>query len=881
MFNKIFPVRLRIVLFGLLTLGTVLFTVVQLFFYSASVEKRELNALEDLGEAVSGSAILTIVDLLLEEDYAGLDEICLGYAGNPLVTRAYVKTVDGKIVADSRAESLGQVAKKVPEGLLSGTRQYGMAHFENYLLFTRVVTFSGDTFGYVCLHISTENMSLHIRQSFRDALLTGGFLCGLGLLCSWFFSFLLIRPLEQMTSLVMEFSRGSGEKKVEPSGILEIHNLSSAFQLMKEKIENREQELRASEKKYKDIFDNALEGIFQGDADGNFITVNQRMAALFCYGSPEEFIREVGGFNEKFLVNMEDKLHLLSLLKKNGEVVQYELQLREKGGGKIWGSLNIRALYDRDGLVTYFEGSLEDISPQKESAEILADERERLGVTLRSIGDGVIATDRKGFVTLINRAGEEMTGWPLEEARGMPLEEVLRLVNGRNGEPCANPVEKAVSTGKIVEMAEHTILIARNGSRKFIADSGAPLRDKDSNIIGAVLVFRDVTNLLNMEQEQLKLKKLESLGTLAGGIAHDFNNILAAIVGNISLAMRHQYDEKALRNLEAANEAALRARDLTTQLLTFAKGGTPVKESASIGELVRGVADFVLHGSNVSCIYKIPEDVWLVEIDKGQISQVIQNLVINADHAMPDGGDLYIVCQNVAVDAISDDFPKVSDKYVRICVIDSGTGIPTNIVERIFDPYFSTKKEGSGLGLAICHSILSKHDGHISVDSMLGAGTTFSLFLPASKKQQMDIEGEVEEQNRPLRTKARIMVMDDDVMIRDIAREMLESLGHEVIDVCDGEEALSTFIMQREGGKAVDLTVMDLTIPGGMGGKEAVKKMLEIDKDAKVIVSSGYSNDPVMANFQQYGFVAAISKPYLLKDFVSAIARCLEAENVS
>jgi PAS domain S-box-containing protein len=871
------PIRLRVLLFALLTMGTFILTAVLMFSYSSSIKKQELTALVQLGEAVSGSAAPMIVDLIIEEDYARLDEICLGYAANPSVTVAYVADDQGRIIADSSALVLGKPLPTFPPPQQTQVSPLlFVEQLKHSALFMRTVVFEDKTFGFILLDISKEKMFTHLRQGQKRNLMIGALFCCLGLVTSWSLALLLIRPLEQMTMMAKDINSSEANLKINSSAILEIEDLANAFQRMRKRITQREHELLTSEKKYRDIFENALEGIFRASAEGNFTTVNPKMASLMGYASPEEFISDVGGLSNRFLLTPEDRHRLLSLLMKQGEVVRHEVQLKGKDQKIIWGSLNIRALYDEGGIVTSFEGLLEDISQQRESAEILADERERLGVTLRSIGDGVISTDREGLITLVNRAAEDMTGWSLDEALGRPLEEVLRLVNGMNGQPSANPVEKVIVSGQIAEMASHTLLIARDGSRKNIADSGAPIRDKDSNIIGVVLVFRDVTELYNMEQEQLKLKKLESLGTLAGGIAHDFNNILAAILGNIDLATHDKgLNEKTGRYLLAAQKASLRAKGLTTQLLTFAKGGTPIKKAASIGELVRESADFVLHGSNVSRTYQIADDLWMAEVDKGQISQVVQNLAINADHAMPIGGELTIHCENCPLEKIEDDFTKTSDYYVKITVTDTGLGIPANVLDQIFDPYFSTKQRGSGLGLSICHSIVTRHDGHIGVQSMPGTGTSFSLYLPASKDQRVS-PVRLEEEPSQNQYRSRIMLMDDDEVILDIAQEMLETLGHEVILACDGEEAIALFEKYRENGAPVDVIVMDLTIPGGMGGKEAVLRILDIDPDARVIVSSGYSNDPVMANYQQYGFAAAIDKPYLLQDFVKGIEKCLQ-----
>lgn len=741
-------VRLRMLLFVLLTLGTIILTAVLMFSYSSSMKKQNLATLVQLGEAVSGSAASLAVDFIIEEDYAGLDEICLGNTDNPSIVTARIADTQGKIIADSSARTLGQVFPGLPLSRQKGEAPFlSVQQHKQSLLLTRAVEFEENVFGYILLKISKEQMIDHLRQEQRSILLIGAFFCCTGLVISWFLALWLIRPLEQMTVMVENISMGKAAVGIKPSGIREIEHLAGAFLRMGEKVGRREKALLASEKQYRDIFENALEGIFQTTAEGYFTNVNPRMATLLGYSSPEELIAAIGGLGDQLLVSTRDWHRLFSLLKEQGGVVQHEVRLIGKEQQVIWGSLNVQTIYDENGIITGFEGLLEDITGQKAS-----------------------------------------------------------------------------------------------------------------------------------EQERLKLEKLESLGTLAGGIAHDFNNILAAILGNINMALHDgKLDEKTVQYLESAEKASCRAKGLTSQLLTFAKGGDPVKEAASIDEMVRDSAGFVLHGSNVSCTYQIPDDLWLVDVDKGQISQVIQNLVINADHAMPIGGDITICCENCSVDVIKEEFVKTSERYVKISVSDTGIGIPANVLDQIFDPYFSTKQQGSGLGLSICHSILAKHGGNITVQSVPGIFSTFTLYLPASKSQQLEISSQGEEEVANPEHRARIMIMDDEEMVRDITRVMLETLGHEVVLACDGEEAIALFTRYRDEGNPLDVIIMDLTIPGGMGGKEAVGKILAIDPAARVIVSSGYSGDPVMANCQEYGFAVAMGKPFLLQDLAQGIEQCLQS----
>ncbi|MEJ2690208.1 MAG: response regulator [Deltaproteobacteria bacterium] len=525
------------------------------------------------------------------------------------------------------------------------------------------------------------------------------------------------------------------------------------------------------------------------------------------------------------------------------------------------------------GIVENFQ----DITQRKKMERALSAERERLAVTLRSIGDGVVTTDISGKIVLMNKVAEILTGWEQSEAIGRPIEEVMTIVDERTKTAGVNPVSKVLQTGQLVGFPAHTALIAKDGSIRSIADSGAPIRNKNSEVIGVVVVFRDVTEKNRMEEELLKTKKLESVGVLAGGIAHDFNNILAAILGNISLALLDGNLQKKTRELlNHAEKASLRAKSLTHQLLTFSKGGEPIKETSSLEEVIEDSANFVLHGKTAACEFNFPENLWLVDIDKNQISQVIQNIIINATEAMPGGGTIRLSGENIEPIANHLHSLPEGQKYVRISIADQGTGISADVVDKIFDPYFSTKSKGSGLGLTICHSIVTKHSGKIEVASDSGKGTVFSIYLPTSSDNiSITAQQRKPEKSGKARKMAKILIMDDEEIVREVTQEMLSYAGHRVSLAENGSEAIRLYKEAQAANDPFDLTIMDLTIPGGMGGMEAIKEILSINPEAKVIVSSGYSDDPVMASFKKYGFCEAIVKPYQLDDLLKTIDKVL------
>ncbi len=504
---------------------------------------------------------------------------------------------------------------------------------------------------------------------------------------------------------------------------------------------------------------------------------------------------------------------------------------------------------------------------RKETELKLAEEKERLAVTLKSIGDGVITTDEKGDITLLNDVAEKLTAWSLKEAMGKPVSQVFNIINEHTGKPQESPVEKVLKNLSIVSLLNHTLLIDKNGNKIPIADSGAPIKDSEGNILGVVLVFRDVTLEKKREEDILKLKKLESIGILAGGIAHDFNNILTGILGNINLAsLETSKPEGKNTYLSNASRACKRAASLTQKLLTFSKGGTPVKENASLGEIITESMDFTLHGSQIKTVYSIPDNLWSSEVDRDQINQVIQNLALNSMESMVDGGKLTIDCRNIT---FKENHPR-HGKYIEIKIKDTGEGISNENLDKIFDPYFSTKETGSGLGLAVTHSIIHKHDGFIDVLSKEGEGTEFLLYLPASKNDLPVSKPKSKKKGKIVKGSYNILIMDDEEMIRTMLTTLLTILGHKVITSCDGSETI-----EKYQNSSFDFVMLDITIPGGLGGIETIKQLKVIDPKIKAIVSSGYGNSPVISNYKDYGFCASLTKPYLLDELKTVIEKVM------
>ncbi len=494
----------------------------------------------------------------------------------------------------------------------------------------------------------------------------------------------------------------------------------------------------------------------------------------------------------------------------------------------------------------------------------LAIEKERLAVTLRSVGDGVITTDLDGRILLMNPAAESLTGWRQDEALDEPLDAVFQNVDPQTRARCNNTV--SVLTGIDGERRHNrcTLLVSRELTERPIEEIAAPLRDALGRRIGMVMAFRDISDALKAQAERAKASKVASLGLLAGGIAHDFNNILMAIMGNVSMARVTCPTGTAARALDQAQQACVRARQLTWQLLTFSKGGVPFKKTTDLARVVRESASLASRGTNIEFTFDIAPDLWAVSADEGQLLQVFTNVVINAQQAMPGGGTIEIRAENVFEHNSRWEYAlSVQEgRYVRVSITDTGMGIPEENLGRIFDPYFTTKPNGSGLGLATAHSIVKNHGGYVSAMSKAGAGTTIHVSLPALNP--CDAPAEL-----PARTRngmGRILVMDDEPAIRMLAVNMLKFLGHEAEVVEDGSSAVEQYARALKSGDPYDAVLLDLVVPGGMGGRETMELLNEIDPSVNAIVVSGYAQDPALTEYRNYGFKASIAKPYTLAE---------------
>jgi PAS domain S-box-containing protein len=516
-------------------------------------------------------------------------------------------------------------------------------------------------------------------------------------------------------------------------------------------------------------------------------------------------------------------------------------------------------------------GFLRDITERKAAEEALRFSEAKYRQLVEYAPAGIYEVDMTtGNFSSVNNVMCEYTGYTKEEFLNL---KVWDLLEGKSREILLERYEKILKGERVPEETEYEIVGKNNKKISFLVYTR--IEYKDGKPVRTTTVAHDITVMKKLEEELSKTRKLESLGVLSGGIGHDFNNLLSGIIGNISLAkLETERGENAMASLDEALRVTAKASALTRQLLVFSKGGAPIKKAASIAEVLRDSADFTLRGSKVKCEFYIEEDLWPVKVDVGQFSQVIHNLVINALQAMSKGGAIKLRAGNITLETVAN-MPLEPGRYVEIQIQDQGNGVAPENLPKIFDPYFTTKPRGSGLGLTMSYSIIKRHDGHITVESEPGKGTLFRIFLPATK--EVPAKSEVAA-SHAVKGEGRILVMDDEYDLRIVAERMLLKLGYEAACVRDGTEALERYEKSWQTGQAFDAVIMDSTVPGGMGAKETIKKLLKFDPAAVVVVSSSYSDDSIISGYEKYGFKGMVTKPYRIEQLSWVMRDVLSAD---
>ena len=592
--------------------------------------------------------------------------------------------------------------------------------------------------------------------------------------------------------------------------------------------------------------------VFFKDINGRYLGCNRAFTEVIGISSEEligKKVHEVWPSEQSEIHHEKDQILFADRTHQ-----RYEFSFPAKQGDTRTMIFDKDLFYDDKGEVAGMVGSLLDITSRIEAENRILESERFIRNILDTVDEGFIVIDRDYRILTANKAFCRQIGGCSEETIGSHCYDPpnkKELSNFEISEDC--PARQVFEKG-IPTTAVHNYIDAA-GNTQYIETKAYPNKNISGAVDTVIVTMNNITEKHLLEEERLKIQKLQAIGTLAGGIAHDFNNILTAILGNLSLArFKQQNPEQVQQRIEEAEKATIRAKDLTQQLLTFARGGEPVKKILSLHNVLQEAAKFALHGTAIQCEFCLAEDLWPVEADEGQLSQVIHNLALNSAQAMPSGGKIFIGAENVIGG---------NKKFVKITVSDSGCGIPEQDLQRIFDPYFTTKQQGNGLGLATCFSITRKHGGEIKVKSEVGVGSRFEISIPAAEKKSCIA------QHAPMETthgSGRVLVMDDEEQIRKVTIAILEKLGYSVESAENGAQAIELFRSRKEEGISFDIVILDLTIPGGMGGKEVLTILKQIDANVKSIVSSGYSNDPVMANYQNYGFGAVLVKPYRLQE---------------
>ena len=509
-----------------------------------------------------------------------------------------------------------------------------------------------------------------------------------------------------------------------------------------------------------------------------------------------------------------------------------------------------------------------DIKKRQMAEKALRESEEKYRGLIETASEAIIVIDyESGKIIDVNRKGIELLGRSADEIIGMHHSQIHP---SDETEKYTWLFKKSATYLSPPDIAYH--MLHKDGSRIPVEISTSIMELEGRKIIQGI--FRDLREKIKLEEEIQKAQRLESAGVLAGGMAHDFNNLLTSILGNVSLAKVFADPEgKVYERLTETEKAVMRAKNLTQQLLTFAKGGVPVTRTVDLSNTIVESAEFALRGAILKCVYQIAENLWPVEADLGQISQVIHNLVINAYHSMPNGGSCRVEAKNI-LNRDTASIPLPEGRYVKISVQDFGSGILPEHLNKIFDPFFTTKRSGTGLGLSTAYSIIKKHGGVLTVDSEVGKGSIFHIFLPVSDKTGPPAV-EDEAQAVILKGSGKVLLIDDEEFLLEMASELLQHLGYTVETAIDGKEALDLYKKGLESGQKHTVVIMDLTIPGGMGGKETIRELKKIDPDAKTIVSSGYATDPILSNFKEYGFDAMLPKPYEVEELAKILHKVI------
>ena len=619
--------------------------------------------------------------------------------------------------------------------------------------------------------------------------------------------------------------------------------------------------LKESEERYRNVLDNAAEGIYQSTPEGRFVYVNPALARILGYDSPEDCINSVKDIGRQVYAQPENRAKYRGILEREG-FHAFELQVCTKDGSVRWMSNNMKAVRNENDDIILYEGFVQDVTRRKQAEEAFY-KFFYSNPCMMSIS----STD--GRLTDVNESFTRFMGFHREEVIGRSFVE-LGIMSSKAFEKIGTQL--AAQGHVYATELRHRKKSGEHCTQLFSAEM---LEIGDARYILAAA--QDITSHKQMEAELTKTRNLESIGTLAGGIAHDFNNLLMAVTGYISLAkILLPSDSQGFGFLADAERISLAGRELTQKLLTFSKGGVSMRRVVNLAPIISDASRLAFAGSNIEGDCAVAESLSPVYADPAQVLQAVQSVLINAKEAMAEGG-------TVRVRAANHTFPRgKSDQlpggdYVRILIEDQGKGIKEEDLPRIFDPYFTTKdmgpEKGMGMGLAVVYSIIKRHNGHINVESKPGKGTSVSMYLPACA---VDVDPEHAKKKNAARKRAPwILYMDDDENVRTVGRKFISSLGYHVVTAANGNEAVALYDRALKRGKRFDAVILDLTVKGGMGGKETLEAIRSMDPEAKAIISSGYTDDPIVSGYEGHGFQGAMTKPYRVDELKETLERVI------
>ncbi len=612
--------------------------------------------------------------------------------------------------------------------------------------------------------------------------------------------------------------------------------------------------------------ESASDAIGIGDMEGTSLYHNRAHIGLFGYSVDELNAVPGGG------VLFADPLvaHALHAAIRAGHSWAGETPVRTRDGRVVPCFVRADIIRDEMNQAVGIFGVFTDITERQRAKREIEEERQRLHVTLQSIGEAVITTDAAGRVILLNATAERFTGWTQERATGKPLSEVVCLLDETTHERRESAVTHLLADRKQARTTETALLVGPGGEERLIAESAALIVTADHRRAGAVLAMRDIARERSKAEDTTRATKLESLGMMAGSIAHDFGNLLVAIAGNLDLVrIDDSLSEFVRARIEDADRAVWRARDVTQQLTSFAKGGATRKKVVAVSNLLHEGVGFAVQNTPVTAIFDLPPDLWPVEADESQLVQVFNNLAVNAVQAMGAGGTLRVVAENFAADADTQS-PLQGERHIMITVTDTGSGIAPENLSKIFDPFFTTKKTGSGFGLATCYSVVKRHGGHIRAESTVGRGTTFQIVLPAAETAAPPAQ----ESEEP-KAAGRILVMDDDEAGRQSIGAMLEFMEFEMVEAADGAEAMEKYAAAQARGRPFDAALFDLRVKEGLGGVEVVRRLRTLDPAFRAIAISAYPEEAAMSDCRAHGFGAALVKPFKMAQLEAALRSVL------